>query len=142
MNKDEIKADSKIISSREAISRTRSVSATSGPDQETAMVHKESYHRLLPAMSRLKPVEREVLALAVDGEFSYEKIARITRISVANVKVKEVCICECGTAFRVMKNLSIACENCHSQLSNHNDHCQIGMEVKFLSSLVAGALVR
>lgn len=58
------------------------------PDQEAAVVGKESYHRVLNAMRRLKPLEREVLALAVDGEFTYEDIARITRISVGNVKVK------------------------------------------------------
>jgi RNA polymerase sigma-70 factor (ECF subfamily) len=58
------------------------------PDQETAMVAKESYRRVLTAMGSLKPLEREVLALAVDGEFTYEEIARITRVSVANVKVK------------------------------------------------------
>jgi RNA polymerase sigma factor (sigma-70 family) len=58
------------------------------PDQETALVTKESYRRVLTAMNRLKPLEREVLALAVDGGFTYEEIARITRISVANVKVK------------------------------------------------------
>lgn len=37
--------------------------------------------------------------------------------------------------------LSTACENCHTQLSDLNDHYQLGMEVKFLSSLVADALV-
>lgn len=58
------------------------------PDQETAVLNKESYDRVLTAMDHLKPIEREVLALAVDGEFTYEEIARITHISVGNVKVK------------------------------------------------------
>jgi Fe-S oxidoreductase len=39
------------------------------------------------------------------------------------------------------KILSTACENCHTQLSNLNDHYQMGVEVKFLSSMVAEALV-
>ncbi|MGC1403762.1 MAG: (Fe-S)-binding protein, partial [Thermodesulfobacteriota bacterium] len=39
------------------------------------------------------------------------------------------------------KILATACENCHTQLSNLNDHYQMGVEVKFLSSLVADALV-
>lgn len=39
------------------------------------------------------------------------------------------------------KVLVTACENCHSQLSNLNDHYKLGVEVKFLSSLVADALV-
>jgi Fe-S oxidoreductase len=38
--------------------------------------------------------------------------------------------------------LSTACENCHTQLSNLNDHYKMGVEVKFLSSMVADALVQ
>lgn len=37
--------------------------------------------------------------------------------------------------------LSTACENCHTQLSNLNDHYKMGLQVEFLSSLVAKALV-
>jgi Fe-S oxidoreductase len=37
--------------------------------------------------------------------------------------------------------LATACENCHTQLSNLNDHYKMGVEVKFLSSMVADALV-
>ncbi|MBI5606478.1 MAG: hypothetical protein HY879_24355, partial [Deltaproteobacteria bacterium] len=40
------------------------------------------------------------------------------------------------------KILTTACENCHTQLSNLNDHYQMGVEVKFLSSMVADALVQ
>jgi len=39
------------------------------------------------------------------------------------------------------KILATACENCHTQLSNLNEHYGLGVEVKFLSSLVADALV-
>jgi len=39
------------------------------------------------------------------------------------------------------KVLVTACENCHTQLSNLNEHYQMGVEVLFLSSLVADALV-
>jgi len=38
--------------------------------------------------------------------------------------------------------LTTACENCHTQLSNLNDHYKMGVEVKFLSSMVADALLR
>lgn len=38
--------------------------------------------------------------------------------------------------------LATACENCHTQLSNLNDHYKIGVDVKFLSSMVAEALAR
>ncbi len=38
--------------------------------------------------------------------------------------------------------LVTACENCHTQLDNLNDHYNMGVEVKFLSSMVADALVQ
>ncbi len=37
--------------------------------------------------------------------------------------------------------LATACENCHTQLSDLNDHYKMGVQVKFLSSIVADALV-
>jgi Fe-S oxidoreductase len=37
--------------------------------------------------------------------------------------------------------LATACENCHTQLSDLNDHYKMGTQVKFLSSIVADALV-
>ena len=40
------------------------------------------------------------------------------------------------------KTLATACENCHAQLSNLNDHYQMGVEVRFLSSMIADALVQ
>ncbi len=39
------------------------------------------------------------------------------------------------------KILVTACENCHTQLSNLNDHYEMGVEVKFLSSMITDALV-
>ena len=39
------------------------------------------------------------------------------------------------------KILTTACENCHTQLSNLNDHYKMGVDVMFLSSMVADALV-
>lgn len=38
--------------------------------------------------------------------------------------------------------LATACENCHTQLSNLNDHYKMEMQVEFLSSMIADALVR
>lgn len=38
--------------------------------------------------------------------------------------------------------MTTACENCHTQLGNLNDHYQVRMDVKFLSSLVSDALVQ
>jgi Fe-S oxidoreductase len=40
------------------------------------------------------------------------------------------------------KILATACENCHAQLSDLNDHYKMGVDVQFLSSLVADALVQ
>jgi Fe-S oxidoreductase len=39
------------------------------------------------------------------------------------------------------KILSTACENCHTQLDNLNTHYKMGVEVHFLSSMVADAMV-
>ena len=39
------------------------------------------------------------------------------------------------------KILATACENCHEQLKNLNDHYNMDMDVKFLSSMIADALV-
>ena len=40
------------------------------------------------------------------------------------------------------KILATACENCHAQLSDLNSHYNLGVEVRFLSSMVADALVQ
>jgi Fe-S oxidoreductase len=57
------------------------------------------------------------------------------RMKSASVKVDQVKATSAQT-------LATACENCHTQLSNLNDHYKMGVEVKFLSSMVADALVR
>jgi len=38
--------------------------------------------------------------------------------------------------------LATACENCHTQLDNLNEHYKLGVEVKFLTSMVADALIQ
>lgn len=58
------------------------------PDQETDLINKQACRNVLAAMGALDATDREVLALAVDGEFPYGEIARLTGLSVANVKVK------------------------------------------------------
>lgn len=55
------------------------------------------------------------------------------RMKSATVKVDQVK--ETGAEI-----LATACENCHTQLSNLNDHYQMGVDVQFLSSMVADAL--
>ena len=60
----------------------------SAPDQESALIVKESYRRVLAALRSLDPLERELLSLAADGELRYDDIAGIAGISPGNVKVK------------------------------------------------------
>jgi len=57
------------------------------------------------------------------------------RMKSAKVKVDQVQ--ETGA-----KILTTACENCHTQLSDLNSHYEMGVEVKFLSSMVADALMQ
>ena len=57
------------------------------------------------------------------------------RMKSSKVKVDQVK--ETGASI-----LTTACENCHTQLSNLNDHYEMGLDVQFLSSLVADALVQ
>jgi RNA polymerase sigma-70 factor (ECF subfamily) len=59
-----------------------------GPDPETDVMVREEYRRVLAAMQRLAVGERELLALVVGGTLSYQQIALLVGISVANVKVK------------------------------------------------------
>lgn len=40
------------------------------------------------------------------------------------------------------RNLATACENCHAQLDNLNTHYKMDVEVKFLSSMIADALIQ
>jgi Fe-S oxidoreductase len=52
-------------------------------------------------------------------------------------KVKAEQVKETGASI-----LATACENCHTQLDNLNEHYRLGVDVQFLSSLVADALVQ
>jgi len=57
------------------------------------------------------------------------------RMKSSRIKVEQVQ--DSGAAV-----LATACENCHTQLGNLNDHYHMGVRVEFLSSMVADALVR
>jgi [DsrC]-trisulfide reductase subunit K len=57
------------------------------------------------------------------------------RMKSAKVKVDQVK----ATGAKV---LATACENCHTQLSDLNNHYGMGVEVKFLSSMIADALMQ
>jgi len=64
------------------------------------------------------------------GEETLDFRMKSSRIKVDQVK---------GTGATI---LATACENCHTQLSNLNDHYKMNVQVEFLSSMVADALVR
>ena len=64
------------------------------------------------------------------GDETLDFRMKSSRVKVDQVKATDATI------------LATACENCQSQLSDLNDHYKMGLEVKFLSSLVADALVR
>jgi Fe-S oxidoreductase len=57
------------------------------------------------------------------------------RMKSARVKVEQVN----ATGAKV---LATACENCHAQLSNLNEHYKMAVDVRFLSSMIADALVQ
>jgi len=57
-------------------------------DPEAHLMVREDYRRILAAMQQLAPEEREVLSLVVSSDLSYREIARITRTSEGNVKVR------------------------------------------------------
>jgi Fe-S oxidoreductase len=57
------------------------------------------------------------------------------RMKSARVKVDQVK----STGAKI---LATACENCHAQLNDLNNHYKMGVDVQFLSSLVADALVQ
>lgn len=57
------------------------------------------------------------------------------RMKSSKVKARQIA----GTQAAIV---TTACENCHTQLENVNSHYGLGTEVRFLSALVADALVR
>lgn len=57
------------------------------------------------------------------------------RMKSASVKVDQVN----ATGANV---LATACENCHAQLANLNTHYEMGVDVRFLSSMIADALIQ
>jgi len=54
------------------------------------MHHNSSWanRRVLAAMQKLAPKERDVLSLVVSSDLSYREIARVTGTSEGNVKVR------------------------------------------------------
>ena len=58
------------------------------PNPETHLLVREDYRRVLAAMQKLAPEERDVLSLVVSSGLSYREIAKVTGTSEGNVKVR------------------------------------------------------
>ena len=58
------------------------------PNPETQVMVREEYRRVLAAMQKLAPEERDVLSLVVSSDLSYREIAHITGTSEGNVKIR------------------------------------------------------
>jgi RNA polymerase sigma factor (sigma-70 family) len=63
-------------------------SLESVPGQEENYIAKEHSAQILAAMTRLDDDERDILALVVSSDLSYQEIADIRRCSVSVIKVK------------------------------------------------------
>lgn len=60
----------------------------SADNPETDMMVREDFRRVLAAMQKLEPEERDILSLVVSSGLPYREIARIAGTSEANVKVR------------------------------------------------------
>ena len=61
---------------------------SSQPNPEMQMLVRQDYRRVLAAMQKLAPEEKDVLSLVVGSDLSYLEIARITGTSEGSVKVR------------------------------------------------------
>jgi len=57
-------------------------------DPECQLIEKESYRRMIGAIQKLNPVDRELIALLATETFSYREIGKLLNIRETNVKVK------------------------------------------------------
>ena len=57
-------------------------------DPERQLIDKQDYNRMIAAIQKLNPLDRELIALLATETFSYKEIGKLLKISEANVKVK------------------------------------------------------
>ena len=57
-------------------------------ETEQLLMIRQEYRTVIEAMQQLEKTERDILALAADGDFSYREIAQIVGISEGHVRVK------------------------------------------------------
>ena len=70
----------------EALSGQEEIAAAGDP--ESQIIEKQGLNRMLAAIGKLNPVDRELIALLATETFSYREIGRLLKISEGNVKVK------------------------------------------------------
>ena len=58
------------------------------PDPEQQFLVREEYRKVVSAMQALEKNERDILSMVISTDMTYREIARVTRTSEANVKVK------------------------------------------------------
>ena len=62
--------------------------ASSLGDPENQLIEKQAYGRILSAIQKLSPTDRELVALLATETFSYKEIGKMLQISESNVKVR------------------------------------------------------
>jgi len=60
----------------------------SNPNPETHLLVREDYRRVLAAMQKLAPEERDVLSLVISSDLSYREISKVTGTNEGNIKVR------------------------------------------------------
>jgi RNA polymerase sigma-70 factor (ECF subfamily) len=55
---------------------------------ECRLIEKQEFNKMLAAISRLKPADRELISLLTAKPISYKEIGELLNISEANVKIK------------------------------------------------------
>lgn len=73
-------------------------------DPEKMVLVREEYRKVLAAMQQLEKMERDILSLTISTELSYQDIADIVGISLANVRVKVH-----RARIKLKKNIMLGC---------------------------------
>jgi len=70
----------------EALCDNEEIASAANP--ECHLMEKEAFERMLEAIGKLNPVDRELISLLATEAFSYREIGRLLKISETNVKVR------------------------------------------------------
>ncbi|BBO78416.1 hypothetical protein DSCW_58330 [Desulfosarcina widdelii] len=70
----------------EALGDNEEIASAANP--ECQLMEKEAFGRMLDAIGKLNPVDRELISLLATEAFSYREIGKLLKISETNVKVR------------------------------------------------------